>query len=365
MRFKRLLLFCLLAAPVSTGWSQITITESNVATVFGSRTAVTSYVATSFDGLQALAEQTGGNQTFDLRSATFEQDDAFSFDALIVTCAETLPGCQDPALNTANLITQESYGGTASDSVALSFFDLTNVGLFFRGGATRGDFDETNPGLEEASFTFTPAMQLMQLPLTMGTAWSFDTELSSSDLPGVVFEMAERYVVDAWGTLITPGGQMEALKLRNETISGFEVAPGVILVDTSTTIQFLTKGLLGATIELDSEGAVVGAGYTLNTDTGQSVDPGSEQPRQATLAQNYPNPFNPSTTIAFDLSQTGPVRLAVYDLLGREVAVLIDGLRPSGVHAATFEAGALPSGVYLYKLETAAETQIRQMVLLK
>jgi hypothetical protein len=365
MRFKRLLFFCLLAVPASAGWGQITITESNVATVLGSRTAVTSYVATRLDGLQAVAQQTGGNQTFDLRGATFEQDDTFSFSALLVTCAETLPGCQDPDLNTANLITQESYGGTASDSVAVSFFDLTGVGLFFRGGATRGDFDETNPGLEEASFTFKPALQLMQFPLTMGTTWSTDTELSSSDLQGFVFEMAERYVVEAWGTLITPGGEMEALKLRNETISSVEIAPGVTLVDTSTTIQYLTKGILGATLELDSEGLVIAASYTVITDTGQSAEPGSEQPRQVTLAQNYPNPFNPSTTITFDLSQTGPVRLAVYDLLGREVAVLIDGLRPSGAHAATFEAGALPSGVYLYKLEAVAGMQVRQMVLLK
>ncbi|NBC18833.1 MAG: T9SS type A sorting domain-containing protein, partial [Bacteroidetes bacterium] len=58
-------------------------------------------------------------------------------------------------------------------------------------------------------------------------------------------------------------------------------------------------------------------------------------------------------------------RLAVYDLLGREVAVLAEGTQPAGTHTATFDAAGLPSGVYLYRLEAGAYTQTHRMTLLK
>ena len=348
----------------SVGRAQIVITSSSVGTQLGGRTAATSFVAIRLDGLQAVADVTGGDRTFDLRSAAFLQDDAFSHEASIITCSDDLPGCQDPDLNAANLIALETYGRTGTDSVALSFMDLTDDGFFVRGGASRGDFDDTSAGLEEVSFTFKPALQIMKFPLTMGTNWVSATELSSSDLPGFAFEMEESYVVESWGRLVTPHGEMEALKLRNETITRFEVE-GIELADTSYTIQFVTKGVFSASIELDGEGTVIGAGYTIDSGTGQPTEPGAEVPTRVALAQNYPNPFNPSTTITFDLPQATSVRLAVYDVLGREVAVLVDGVRPAGSNAVPYQADALPGGVYLYRLEAGAESHIRQMVLLK
>ncbi len=69
------------------------------------------------------------------------------------------------------------------------------------------------------------------------------------------------------------------------------------------------------------------------------------------LSQNYPNPFNPSTQIGFTLAQAGAVRLQVFDVRGRLISTLIDGNRPTGRHSVSFDAGQLPSGVYLYRLE--------------
>lgn len=91
----------------------------------------------------------------------------------------------------------------------------------------------------------------------------------------------------------------------------------------------------------------------------------AEVPQAYALAQNYPNPFNPETAIRFDLPQAGAVRLAVYDVLGREVALLVDGYLPAGRHEAVFEAAQLPSGVYVYRMETAGRTFTRTMLLLK
>ena len=88
-------------------------------------------------------------------------------------------------------------------------------------------------------------------------------------------------------------------------------------------------------------------------------------PADFVLDQNYPNPFNPTTTIRFALPQAEAVRLAVYDMLGREVRVLIDGPLSAGQHTATFEAGALASGMYLYRIEAGSFTALRQMLLVK
>jgi len=83
------------------------------------------------------------------------------------------------------------------------------------------------------------------------------------------------------------------------------------------------------------------------------------------LHENYPNPFNPSTTIMIDVPEAGHIRLAVYDLLGHEVAELATGNVEAGRHSYSFDASGLPSGIYLYRLESAAFSQTRQMMLLK
>jgi hypothetical protein len=76
-----------------------------------------------------------------------------------------------------------------------------------------------------------------------------------------------------------------------------------------------------------------------------STEPAEQvMPKGYALGQNYPNPFNPVTTIAFDLPATGSVRLAVFDILGREVALLASGSLEAGQHEVCFDAQNLPSG---------------------
>ncbi len=88
-------------------------------------------------------------------------------------------------------------------------------------------------------------------------------------------------------------------------------------------------------------------------------------PETFSLAQNYPNPFNPSTTIEFSLPNAAHVSLRVYDMLGREVAVLVNEERTAGSYRVTFDARSLPSGTYLYSLRAGASQEIRKMVLVK
>jgi hypothetical protein len=83
------------------------------------------------------------------------------------------------------------------------------------------------------------------------------------------------------------------------------------------------------------------------------------------LAQNYPNPFNPSTSIKYSVPEAGNIRLSVHNIVGEEVAVLVDGFSQSGFYEVSFDASNLPSGVYLYKLQSANTVQLKKMMLLK
>jgi hypothetical protein len=89
------------------------------------------------------------------------------------------------------------------------------------------------------------------------------------------------------------------------------------------------------------------------------------KPAVFSLAQNYPNPFNPSTNISYLLKNTGKVRLSVYDILGREVAVLANEIQTAGAHEVTFSANGLSSGIYFYKLQAANGVITKKMMLLK
>lgn len=88
----------------------------------------------------------------------------------------------------------------------------------------------------------------------------------------------------------------------------------------------------------------------------------AEVPR---LLGNYPEPFNPVTTIRYTLPEAGPVRLEVFDLTGRRVALLADGYRPAGAHATRFDATGLASGVYLYRLRAGGHLVSHTMLLMK
>ena len=88
-------------------------------------------------------------------------------------------------------------------------------------------------------------------------------------------------------------------------------------------------------------------------------------PSKFELSQNYPNPFNPSTKINFDLAKDGKVNLKIYDMLGREVSTLVNEFRTAGYYTIDFNASALSSGVYFYRITTEDFSAIKKMVLMK
>jgi len=104
----------------------------------------------------------------------------------------------------------------------------------------------------------------------------------------------------------------------------------------------------------------------IGTPSGEaSVTKGQVIPGKFQLEQNCPNPFSPSTTIKCELPESSEVRLSVYDMLGREVSVLVNERRNAGVYEVEFDASELASGVYLYWLQAGAFVQSRKLLVLR
>jgi hypothetical protein len=109
-------------------------------------------------------------------------------------------------------------------------------------------------------------------------------------------------------------------------------------------------------------GALVG---TTTVITNVSRDETVGIPLTFALHQNYPNPFNPSTTISYDLPVRSRVKLSIYNLLGQEVATLVNGEQEPGRYNVKFDASGLPSGIYFYRLEAGKFVDVKKMILVK
>lgn len=161
---------------------------------------------------------------------------------------------------------------------------------------------------------------------------------------------------------------------------GFERQPDGTWEETSTLLAAdgVRGDLFGISVALSENFFVIGASY--DDDNGnnaglayvfdRNVSTSSELsnvvPSALELEGNYPNPFNPKTTIRYSLPATQEVTISVYDLLGRRVAILVNGeLQSSGSHEIVFEANGLSSGIYLYRLQSDGEIRTERMVLMK
>jgi len=117
-----------------------------------------------------------------------------------------------------------------------------------------------------------------------------------------------------------------------------------------------------------ASGGVVFWSDTLSSTLGPVVGIAGEQfgiPAEFELSQNYPNPFNPSTTIRYGLPSRSHVTLTVFNILGQQVATLVEGEMEAGYHEAVFDASRLASGVYLYRLQAGDFVQTKRLVLLR
>jgi len=142
---------------------------------------------------------------------------------------------------------------------------------------------------------------------------------------------------------------------RNQNTSSTSLSPDCAVYYNGTQYSaFVYPGFGPTNVYANQEALVTGISQN-----------GTSVPDNFSLSQNYPNPFNPVTNIKFNLPKSGTVRLVVFDVMGREVATMINENMNAGSYTADFDASSLSSGIYFYKLITADFTDTKKMMLVK
>jgi CubicO group peptidase (beta-lactamase class C family) len=145
------------------------------------------------------------------------------------------------------------------------------------------------------------------------------------------------------------------------------IAPGATVAGSTWASFNYIDSLFPGYFNIKTE--IMVNGWTYWTDSMQVIVTGVEEgelhPLTYRLEQNYPNPFNPSTTIKYSIPNFSFVNLKVYDILGNEVATIVNEEKPAGSYEVNFEAKGLSSGIYFYKLQAGSFVETRKMILMK
>jgi len=189
-------------------------------------------------------------------------------------------------------------------------------------------------------------------------SWTVNTE------PDLNSYIVDKYVTSppGWQYLTTRSSSQNYYEDPNETIC---VPPPGQQCESGHWIRYRVKAVDNTqkvSVPSDSVMQMVSGGAPDKI----SVDPpSSEKPTEYSLMQNYPNPFNPTTTISYSVPKNGLVTLKVYDILGTEVADLVNEVKEEGIYYVTFNASELPSGIYFYTLTSGNFMATKKLILLK
>ena len=172
--------------------------------------------------------------------------------------------------------------------------------------------------------------------------------------------------VDSRGSIITAFGKRtgdtydKIYKSTNNGSSWDVINTGAFKLPNTTSLVINPHNTNQLWIGTTGNGTFIYDGLTIGI-----INISSEVPEAYTLEQNYPNPFNPVTNIKFSITKSGKVKLAVYDITGKEVMILVNGNLTAGTYNAELDASKLASGVYLYSLETDDFAGTKKMVVVK
>jgi uncharacterized protein (TIGR03790 family) len=154
---------------------------------------------------------------------------------------------------------------------------------------------------------------------------------------------------------------------RVDSVTGYSWTDNQLVFDTTSGIGL--SNIVYYYVKSGNNGGLSEASNTVQAAVNKARQKIAEQAPQIvhtfSLLQNYPNPFNPTTTIKYSIKNDGMVTLKIYDILGREVMSLVNENQTAGEHSMTFNATSLPSGIYIYRLQSGGFVSSKKMVLLK
>ncbi|MEX2602204.1 MAG: T9SS type A sorting domain-containing protein [Balneolaceae bacterium] len=259
--------------------------------------------------------------------------------------------------------------------------DLRLVGRHF--GQTRPGSKQAPPGIPLAQYSIHPELlkEGGEVAVTADSVGAVAGVAFRIRIRGAGREMIDRFEPGSWADESDTGASWIAFEHRpeeRESVSGALALPGLPakesgpelftirlhpLPDGEEPVEVLLEQLSWS----DGDGLAVpvfNAEIYLRSEIPEPPEPG-ESPSELTLFQNYPNPVRSETWIGYQLPEEQRIRLELFDLSGRLVQTLVDGVIPAGVHEVSLEVSGLSSGVYLYRLVTPERVVAKKLLLLK
>lgn len=344
-----------------SAFAQIVIDSNEYNIQVGSKHTLYSVADMTGNGIPVNVGTKGGPQNWSFSLDLFPGGETIEY--TVVTPSSTPYANQFP--NSDHVwYTAETFDTTA----IYNFFNKTSSGLFNNG------FVVVSDGLDDVSI-IDPPSKILPFPAALNSDWT-NTEVFEFGVPGafsIIDSSIHNLEIDAWGTVSTPKGSFQCLRIFDKVMSFTSTYSGgnLIFADSTRSYEYFWYAenigfIASISSDFDEPDPNFISAIDVTFRTGQTVavknDPGPVN-RSFHLLQNHPNPFNPSTTIGFQLPQSMHVRLKIYDVTGREIQTLLNEVRTAGHHELLFDGSHLPSGIYLCELKAEKFSETRKMVL--
>jgi len=352
-------------------FSQITITSQDFLNLIGTREVLLEEEDSS---ITVDVGSPGANQTWDFRSIVLNDTVVAVIEFL--SPDQTVSASTFPAANFVEKISTPEAPGFA----IFQFYNFTTNNFINLGDSTF----ISSMGID-TSFVSFQNDTVAPLPITFNNTWmSFERD-TTGFFPAIGNISIDTTIntIDGWGTVRIPLGDFECLRLRQDVqvINQAFINGQVTSTSTETYIQYDWIGRNSfQLVNIQSHDGETNPNFTdargfgvLDTTTASpptSVDEFNGIPSGFELAQNYPNPFNPETVIKYQTTQGSGVELAIYNLLGQKVRVLINEVKPAGLYEARWDGTndfgeVVASGVYVYRLQSGEFASTKKMVFLR
>jgi len=267
----------------------------------------------------------------------------------------TLVGALDPFENNTSWL-QIDQSIDANAEVTPSAAEIyVKVRFMTEGTPTTNDQFHVCVKVDPAFLTNLAVHTVVSAPGQIGDFW-FQTN-ESNGVPSA----AVAYDTWHWQKIVVDGN----------SVSVTAWADGEAMPDTATysyealtTTEAPTFILVGVTDD-DSSSVQVGGVWYNETPAGLEISDEAPIATRFELGQNYPNPFNPTTHIRFNIPETANTKLTVFNVMGEEVATLVNSVMQAGGHTVSWNASSMPTGVYFYQLESANFSQTKKLLLVK
>lgn len=362
MLIRYLSLAIILALPLGAE-AQITLDAADFPLQIGTSTyanlSTSNEDGTNTAALEAVIAQSGPGQTYDLADVTFETQ----LDGEIeVEAGATGPAAAAEPLNQATLTATFPFmvdeGGVTAEGEIYFYHLVTDESAVELGSFFLGESDGMNIALAILNM---PSGRLdATFPLSSGSMWSSDyTQVINFDGFEIESDVSETAEVDGWGTLLVPGVEtgIPVLRVKVTTTITTNGVP-------TTDICYEFRSDQPITASVCEGNATFGEPPTANVARLGMVstsEEGSSEPLATALAPAYPNPAGNAATLDYEVARSGRVDLVVYDVLGRPVLRVVEGVRAAGRHTEMLDTSSLAPGVYVARLTVDGRHATRRL----